>query len=517
MRFCAKEATAPFILRRLIPFFVLFFAHPTWPQSLRPSHWTDPSIAFLQHRGYLWRLSPLTRPYHADPVLNLVEKEAGSSSDATRLAYEHALVLRDYLKQTTLQSGEAGVAIESFHEGSGGQALFQYHGIQRLNLAFKPAPWLEVYNTMLFDNRLDEAPAYLGIRQSGYAGYTEQAYVRAHHGGFSAGFGRDYLRFGPGADAALLLSDYARPLDHLELGYHYKWLTYRFITATLNATGYAIDGAPGHQNRYLTLHHLQISPLENLHIGIGEAILFGGPDAGLDFAYFNPFLSYHGEQMNGPSGGNTMGSIHLAALLKKRWFIHADLLIDDVQLEKTGPGDLEPNAYGLLCGINGADPLGIRGADVMLEYTRITNRTYNGQGGPWEKWLHRNQPLGHFLGNDFDRLQCAISWWPVSRWRAQLHFEYRRRGEGRIEKPFDTPWEEVPLGGSYSEPFPTGVVEKMQRWQLDVQYQRAWWLRLFAATAHQNITNHENQRGTGLSEWRFRCGFDCSLRKKFEL
>ncbi len=512
----AKEVHVRKLTRWLIPIILLFLVHPLRTQSLRPSHWTGPSIDFLQARGLLWSLSPLTRPYAIDQTANLVEKEAGSSSDATRLAYEHALMLRSFLRQANLQPGQASIALESFNGLDGMDDEWLYHGTQRLFLACKPAPWLEIYNAILVDNRLDESPRYIGIRQSGYAGYTEQACVRVRHKGFSAGFGRDFLRIGPGIDAALLLSDYPRPLDQVQLAFQNKWLSYRFMTATLNDTNYPDDQTPGHQNRYLTLHHLQISPVKNLYIGIGEAILYGGPDSGLDFNFLNPFLSYHGEQMNGPSGGNTMGSVHVAALLHNKYLFYTDLLIDDVQIEKSGPGDLEPNEYGLLSGLRCADPFGINGADFSLEYTRITNRTYNGQGGPWEKWLHRNESMGHYLGNDFDRLYVSCSYWPVLRWRSQVQFQHRRRGEGRIEKPFDTPWDNVPVGESYSEPFPTGVVETLNEWRLDLTFQPAWWLRAFASAAQQDFENHRNVKGADKSEWLFSFGIDWSLHQKFD-
>jgi len=57
-------------------------------------------------------------------------------------------------------------------------------------------------------------------------------------------------------------------------------------------------------------------------------------------------------------------------------------LIDDIQIEKSGPGDLEPNEVGYIYGANLADPFGVFGLDVYGEYTRITNRTFQGQGGP---------------------------------------------------------------------------------------------------------------------------------------
>lgn len=59
-----------------------------------------------------------------------------------------------------------------------------------------------------------------------------------------------------------------------------EWLSYRFMAATLNDTGNPDGQTPGHQNRYLTLHHLQIRPVKNLYVGVGETILYGGIEYG---------------------------------------------------------------------------------------------------------------------------------------------------------------------------------------------------------------------------------------------
>ncbi|NIA30196.1 MAG: hypothetical protein GWP06_09825, partial [Actinobacteria bacterium] len=230
-----------------------------------------------------------------------------------------------------------------------------------------------------------------------------------------------------------------------------------------------------------------------------------------DLAYLNPVLFYHGVQLNGAVAGNTVGSISFTLMPKQNVSLYGELLVDDIQIEKSGPGDLEPNEVGYIYGANLADPFGVLGLDVYGEYTRITNRTFNGQGGPWEKWLHRNQPIGHFLGNDFDRSLTGFSYWPSPRYRCALQYEKRRRGEGRIEKAFDTPWMNTPLGQNYSEPFPTGIVEESAVFSVKATWQPVWWLRILGEGTHWDIQNLGNQNRVNDSYWEWQISVNVDM------
>ncbi len=490
-------------------------------QTLRPTHWSEEYIRFLQARGDLWHLSPFLRPFDAGAV----------AAPLTEVS-PHARTLAGALKIWHLAPGGAAIGLVSEHTAIQGGAIapfrssalldaavadrsWRYHGRQRLELAYRPRPWLTVYNSMLVDNRLDEDSRYLGIRQGGLASYTERAALRLQHHGFTATLGRDYLRFGPGLDASLLISEHSRPLDQIALTYEHRWLRYDVVAAALDATAYAQEGAPPRQNRYLALHHLQIRPSERLYIGISEAMLYSSST--MELNYLNPVLAYYGEVTNGPVGGNCMGSLHVAAMPVRSLTLYADLLIDDIQLEQNGPGDLEPAEYGLMAGFRWADPFHLAGCDLYGEYTRITNRTYNGQGGPWEKWLHRNEPLAHFLGNDFDRWLAGFSWWPRPALRAALLADLRRRGEGRIEKAFDTPWMETPLGQAYSEPFPTGIVEKSRRLSLEVSWQPQARLLAYGRIGYRAVSSLENRRGIDRHDWQGAIGVELDLVQSIKL
>jgi hypothetical protein len=244
---------------------------------------------------------------------------------------------------------------------------------------------------------------------------------------------------------------------------------------------------------------------------LSETALFGGPDAGNDFALINPVLFYTGVQANGPQTANVLGSVDAVFMPMKKLSIYGAFLLDDIQLENQTKDDLEPAEIGFMSGINVADPFSIYGLDVFAEYTRVTNRTYNGQGGMWEKYLHRNLPIGHFLGNDFDRFLTGIRFRPMPTLRFNLMYESRRRGEGRIQDEFTTPWRDVADGETYSEPFPTGVVESGSNFRLTVRWFPVAWLYGDVFLSRWQFENAENQTGASNDFWEIRLNLSIEL------
>jgi hypothetical protein len=366
-------------------------------------------------------------------------------------------------------------------------------------VAFAPSPKLLFFNSIRLDQTLKDDPSYLGKKWRAFSGYTEQAYVQWRSRRSSIKFGRDFVAWGRGRDASLLLSDYARPLDQLsfELSVgrlHFSYLAAKLDEVTLSDSLRLRLGAPAAQ-RYLSANRAAFSFWKNkLQVAVSQAVLYGGPGQNFEPAFLNPFIFLHGEILNGPVDANSFGSIDLVFRPQPRLELYGQLLIDDIQIERTGPGDLEPSEMGFMVGGQVADPFELQGTTIGMEYTRVTNRTYN---SPVEfaKFLHRRQPIGHFLGNDFDRWLFFGSSCLGKNFFASWDIERRRRGEGRIEAAFDTPWLSANLDQGYHEKFPSGVVEKAFLATFEVRWhpRQAWFLSLHVA--HSRYHSFENQEG----------------------
>jgi hypothetical protein len=340
----------------------------------------------------------------------------------------------------------------------------------RSHLGILPDRHLAFFNVINMDQALGDDPLYLGKRWRGFTGFTEQAYALLHFDKYLFKFGRDFLRWGRGQDATLLISDYSRPVDHFLARLDLSRARFTYVAAKLDraplsdssAARYGVDEA----QRFLTAGRAEIELHKNrLAVGLSQFVVHGDPRRVFEWYYLNPFIIYHGEQINDKQGGNILVALDFVARPKAGLECYGQVLIDDVQVEKRGRGDLEPNEIGYLFGLEKA----VQAATIGLEYTRVANRTYN-TVREWEKFLHRRRPLAHFLGNDFDRWLLRANLYAGKQVQLALTTELLRRGEGRIDSTFDRPWENSSIAQGYHENFPSGVIERSWQFRLEARW-----------------------------------------------
>ena len=366
----------------------------------------------------------------------------------------------------------------------------------------------EIVNTVILDQELIADPSYLGDNWRGFAGYTEQAFASFETKRFTAKFGRDFLRWGRGQDATLLVSDYSRPFDQFNLQLRVDKIQFSYFTSKLDAiklTGHSENaGAFPYAERYMSGGRLDIALFDqSLQFAVNQAVLYARA-GGFEWSYLNPFLVYHGESLNDlPRHSNSIISLDVSFFPRAGLELYGEVLIDDFQIESKTLDDLEPDEYGFLFGTRMADLFGTRGVTTGIEYSKVKNRTYNSPEF-FEKFLHRNRPIGHFLGNDFDRWLLFARKYLGTAWRIHAQADFRRHGEGRIEAPWDTPWLASTLEEGYSEPFPTGIVEKTRRFGVELRWhpQPRWFVEL--TWHYTKFDNHLNVRDAELSETEIR-------------
>ncbi len=348
---------------------------------------------------------------------------------------------------------------------------------------------LSVTNVMTLDPYATENPQYLGKEWRGLSGYTEQAYLMWSARYMRLTAGRSYIGYGPGRKSSLLFSSTARPMDNLKVDIFRKHFGFQGVTAKL-------DPINGYQ-RYLSAHRLSFY-FGNWAVGMTEAVLYSGTGKNLEYAYLNPFLFYHGEQMNGPDlNGNTLGTLDLN-YCGRNWMAYTEVLVDDIQFDKKEVGDLEPNEIGCIVGFDIADPFKIPGVYIGTEYTAITNRTYKTtEESEW--FLHRNEPIGYELGSDLDRFSVTARKY-YKNWQFALEFDRVRQGEGELSKAWDSPWDSCTVAEGYSEKFPTGVVEITNDLGLTAAWMPDYGKYIFARLTYETIENvdHGDQDQKGL-------------------
>lgn len=316
----------------------------------------------------------------------------------------------------------------------------------------QPHPNVFVYGSFVLDEALADDPDYYGKQWRGLAGDVEDAFVHVSLGNLRATAGR-FSSFWGIRNSMLLASH-----SHLDgFGYTYRWgrvaISYRL--ARLDGLSPERDSVAQFENRFFAAHRFDFHFSPQIRLGVFEAVIFGGPGRQIDLFYLNPFIFFHGSQLNEGSNDNTLAGLDFTAKPWNGLKLYGQLMIDDFQIEKSSQGDQEPDQYAVVAGLYAVNVF--PQVDVRAEYSRVTNWTFN-QVLERNRYLYNGKPLGAADGNDYDRMQVSAIRWLNEAFAVRVTTAYRRQGEGRITDDWTSPWLEV--NGDYGEPFPTGTVEK---------------------------------------------------------
>ena len=379
----------------------------------------------------------------------------------------------------------------------------------RTYVRFDLSKYISIVNSIFATNIPEDAAKGSNKVWRGFSGYTELAYLRSQFRlwgtDLNLALGRDYLQFGPGYRGNLLFGSTSRPFDHYKISARYRNLQFIFGGIQLNNHG---DIA-----RYVTFHRLTWFARSNLTLSVNEALLYVGDSQPVDWRYLNPFLLYHGEQLNSTgTPGNTLGTIDFSWYPSNSWHLWGELLIDDIQLDNKKKADLEPNEIGVIAGA-GKTAFPFNGGELWLEYSAVTNRTYQTLN-PDEYFLHRGYPVAHEHGNDFDNFTFYYGQWlPGGTFKPFIELSYLRNGANGLETPFDTPWGDstVTVEEGYEEPFPTKPITYNTTLDLGVRYQPNY---TFGLTPSISFRREEFQ-GVVESGWLLRLELWYNPRWKF--
>jgi len=326
----------------------------------------------------------------------------------------------------------------------------------------------KMVNDMFLTNTWMHASKGGGKEVKGIFGYTHEGYIEYEKNWGTINnkwtAGRSFLDHGFGKFGQLLISRDSRPFDLL------TWdISYKSISG--NMTGFQLENING-KKRFLSLHTLNWNYKGKLTVSFSEASIYAGENRGIEWQFFNPMIFWLPEREN-PSTGQANGFLYggMKYIHSSSFFVWAELLIDDYQIDREFTGGLEPTEIGFIGGVEKTGwPL--ISSDLWLEYTRITNRTYQTMD-PAETYTHRGFPIGHYLGNDFDMIQLYYSQVNMNRkLKPYISLAYLRDGENGLDTPFDMPWEDstVTMGTGYSEPFPTSPITYVTELELAADY-----------------------------------------------
>lgn len=247
--------------------------------------------------------------------------------------------------------------------------------------------------------------------------------------------GRSFNWLGPGRYGTLLLSNNYPYYDGINAVIKLDKLRLSAFFIVVN-----IDSL-----KFLSGHRIEISNICGFTFGFNEFVIYSDR---IEPGYLNPLFILYSEQYNRGDRDNIMWSFDLSVSILKKYRFYSEFLIDDFQYESTPPA---PNKIGSIIGIHITEPFSLPRFDLSMEYTMISKWTYTHKY-PENTYSNYSVCIGHPFGPDGDGLDITLR--EFVRWNIipQVHLGYRRKGEGRIDEPWETGTEPHP-------PFPSGVVE----------------------------------------------------------
>jgi len=309
-------------------------------------------------------------------------------------------------------------------------------------------------------------------------------------------FGHTWLRWGPGRDGTLALSDAAPALDMVrgEAGFTSKWRGQWFVSL--------LD--PGPQT-YLAGHRLSWTR-SDLTLGITELARFDGTSQGL--LYFIPVVPYSfwekrpksvpSNAVPGDTTGlalgknNVLSSIDLAWNVRPGFRLWGEFMVDDISFSS----DYKPDMIAWQAGAeerwlfeSSAADRPSRAATVSLEYNRVNNYTYSAWHG--HNFEHGGYPLGFVYGPDVMQVAAEASYEHGANVELRLRAELRRKGEGAVGNPW------LPAQGKVDASVISGIVERDARVAAQLIYTPGRMVRLEAAVGTASFKN-EDHRNVGV-------------------
>jgi hypothetical protein len=485
------------ILKTIIVPLVLFtFTNAQTHETIPTNHWIYKSIERLQVYGLFRSLDqgcqPYTRFQVAKVLLSDLEKNQVINKfveiEIDRIKTE-LLPEIEYLQQEDVNRLKSpmkvGFTLSNFSKYKENTKNYIFF---RLNGALSFYENFTLRYSAYLDQRFKDDPYFIGYDWKGFQGYQEQMYISYATDFVDLKFGRDYIKWGYGHTGNLLISDNSCPFDQFSLKVRSRYISFQAFVAQLDKMYNA--------NRYLNAARFEIKPVANLSVGLGQSSLYGGENQSLDFTMSNPLAFYSFTQDNDRKSMNMMLYADFAWYFRNKYKLYSEFLVDDFQIDHEVKSDLEPNELAFLFGIQAVDLFfDTRG---WLEFVQVRNRTYNvPDARPFEKFLHKNMPIAHPLGTDFQLFQIHLDRWMNSHFRLDLDYSLLRQGEGTIRGEFTEPWmaDEVTMGTGYKEKIPYGIIETTNKIYASLHYEYNVHLQSDLSIGYETIDNLEHLEG----------------------
>ena len=272
--------------------------------------------------------------------------------------------------------------------------------VQQFIAARKAVPGEGFYKTFKAKGGVD----YFDAR--GYITFNVTKYI-------DVAFGYDKNFVGSGI-RSMFLSDFSSNALFLKLNTRIWKLNYQNIFMELQSS-HIPGGDKLVPKKYAAMHHLDVSVLKWLNIGLFEGVVFGRKDH-FDFGYLNPIIFYRSiEQQNG-SFDNSVVGLDAKANVTSHLQLYGQLCLDELLVsEITKNRGWWGNKWALQIGAKYIDAFGIPNLDLQVEHNRARPFTYSHRDSV-ANYTHYNQPLADPLMANFKEYIATARYQPAPRW-----------------------------------------------------------------------------------------------------
>ena len=304
--------------------------------------------------------------------------------------------------------------------------------------------------------------------------------------------GRDYMRWGPGYQGSLMLSDNSPAFDMLKYSGIIDLSDFGGNFSKVNFTKFfSLLDTLDEQNRYFSGQRLEYKPFDTLTLGLSETVIVSEDSSIL---FYNPipfippyYATWWIAGMFEPQEVNCNVALDAEINLTQKIKLYGEWMADDFIFHP----DVNPypNRTGFLTGAYFADPLGNGNTDFRIEYTHINNFVYF-PTHPWQDYLYQGEYIGHPLGPDADQLYLELTHNLSDRLNLSLSYNQERHGEGQTGIPLPSD----PVIAN-EDIFLSGIIEKQQAYQVQLSYTISPQWETSAGITWENINNKDNNIG----------------------
>ncbi len=234
-----------------------------------------------------------------------------------------------------------------------------------------------------------------------------------------------------------------KPVRWFELNYFHGWL----VSNVVDSTNYYLENETTKYyrpaNKYMAANMLTFTPIRNLHLSVGNAIVYA--ERNVQAAYFIPIAFYKSLDHTltkgaGTENQNSMMFFNISSRNIRHLHLYASVFIDEFNIKRLKSGNKEQNPVSYKIGGNLTN-FPLQNLSLIGEFTKTNIINYK-HSIPTLTWASNSYNLGHYLGGNSQEIYVALKYKPIRGLDFNLSFVEAKHGK-EYEFIRRGPWEGI--------------------------------------------------------------------------